>query len=104
MANKRIDIYVGLGNKDTGKTEDKEAFKKRLTDYCNDNEITFSITDLIGGYAYDENSYVVEDSLKLTFVGDYSMEDIKEFTDIVKSDYSQESVLVNIKEMDFSYE
>ena len=32
------------------------------------------------------------------------MEDIKEFTDIVKSDYSQESVLVNIKEMDFSYE
>ena len=77
---------------------------KRLADYCNSEEIPFYITDLIGGYAYDENRYVVEDSLRLTLMGDYSREDIKEFADIVKSDYSQESILVNIKEMDVRYE
>ena len=104
MSSKRIDLYIGLGNKKTGKMEDKEAFKKRASDYFKSEGITYFFTDLIGGYAYSENKYIVEDSLQLTVIGDYSKEDIKEFADIVKLDYSQESVLVNIKEMEVNYE
>ena len=37
MANKRIDIYVGLGNKDTGKTEDKEAGAEFILEVAKNN-------------------------------------------------------------------
>ena len=104
MADKRIDIYIGLGNKKTGKAEDKEAIKKRMADYFESEGIAYSFTDQIGGYVYDTGHYIVEDSLRLTVIGDYSKDDIKEFVDEVKSAYSQEAVLVNIKEMDVMYE
>lgn len=104
MQNKKIDLYIGLGNKKTGKIEDKDAIKKRIVDYFESEGIAYSFTDQIGGYAYSEGHYIVEDSLRLTVIGDYSKDDIKEFADVVKSDYSQESVLVNIKEMDVMYE
>ena len=104
MADKRIDFYIGLGDKETGKMEDKEAFKKRLADFFTSKKIPFHFSDLIGGYVYNDSSYIIEDSLKLTIIGDYSKERIKAFVDVIKSNYSQESILVNEKEIKMNYE
>ena len=104
MLNKKIDLYIGLGNIKTDKVEDKEVVKKRIVDYLKSKGIAYSFTDQIGGYVYNSGHYIIEDSLKLTLIGDYSKSEIKNFVDLIKSDYIQDTVLVNIIEMDVKYE
>lgn len=95
MKNKRTDIYVGISNRENKKGE----FVKRLLIYCKEKKIDFSIIDQVGGYVFDNGNYMVEKSLRITLIGDYSDDYIKEFVDVVKKDYNQESILVNVREI-----
>lgn len=97
MEEKRIDIYVGFGTIGNTNLEKKEHFKNRLFNYCRDTKIDFSYVEQKGGYVLENGNYVSEDSCRITLLGKYNKNDIKEFADIVKEDYNQESLLVCVK-------
>ena len=101
---KRIDMYIGLGKTGKDTLARKKEIEDRFEEYFKTYSVPYTVTELIGGYVFDNNSYVIEESIKLSVVGDYSKEDIKEFSDVVKVDYGQESVLVDIVEMEMCYE
>lgn len=101
---KRIDMYVGLGNQHRDKDEEKVDLKKLIAEYFESERISYSIVDLVGGYVFDNSSYIIEDSLRITVIGNYSDSDIKAFADEIKSVYNQESVLVDINQIEIEYE
>lgn len=101
---KRIDMYIGLGKTGKEALERKNDIEKRFEEYFKSYNIPYTVVEQIGGYVFNNDTYIIEESIKLSVVGDYTKEDIKEFSDVVKSDYYQESVLVNIKEMEMQHE
>lgn len=99
MNNKRIDIYVGLGNQDIK----KEDFVERLSLYCEKNKIDFSLLEQDGGYVLDNGGYVIEKSIRITLIGNYRKESIIDFVNVVKKDYNQESILIDVQEIGVQY-
>ena len=57
-------------------------------------KIDFSINKVIGGYIHDDGTYIIEDSLKMTFIGERSLKEEKEFVNELKLYFKQESILL----------
>ena len=101
MKTKRVDIYVGLGNQNKDKDiETIDSFKSKLAKHFKKYEVDFSIADQLGGYVREDGSYIVEDSLRITLVGDTKEEDLNEFIDFIKKEYNQETIMVDIVDLD----
>lgn len=104
MKSKRIDIYIGLGNQHIGiDVETIDSFKSKLAKFFEEYKVDFSVIDQIGGYVREDGSYISEDSLRISLVGDTKDEDLKEFIDFIKKEYNQESVMVNIVDLDVKF-
>lgn len=101
---KRIDMYIGLGNQNIYEDKLKGDLKKQIANFFETEKIAYSLADIMGGYVYNNNKYIFEKSLRVTVIGDYSKDEIKEFADAIKTNYVQESVLVDINNMDVKYE
>lgn len=98
MKKRRYEVYIGLGN------QDREIVKKAAIDYYKSEKIDFSIEDISGGYVYNNKQYITENGLRLIFFGDYAKEVINELADYIKTNYTQESVLIDYKDLEVSYE
>lgn len=103
MKNKRLDIYVGLGNQIHDKYDDAEAAKNKFSSYFNDEEIGFSIVEQVGGYVLENGKYIVENSLRISIIGDIDNDNIKTFANAVKDAFNQETVLINLTNIDSEY-
>lgn len=101
---KRIDMYIGLGKSGQDTNKRKKEIEGRFGEFFKTYNVPYTVIEQIGGYVFDNDNYVIEESIKLSVIGDYTKEDIKQFSDVVKIDYSQESVLVDIKDMEMQYE
>lgn len=104
MQTKKFDLYIGLDTQGKDTIQDINKIKNRAVEYFNSDKINYSLSDLIGGYVFEDKNYVIEKCLKITVIGDYTKEDAIEFAEYVKSDYLQESVLVDISNIEVNYE
>lgn len=100
---KRYDIYLGLKNKDKSSDSSIGKIKNAFASYFSEYETGFSITEQIGGYVCEDKSYVIEPSLKISLIGDYEDSLINSFTEYIKKYFSQESLLISIKELEIEY-
>ena len=73
----------------------EKAFSKYL--------INFSLSIQKGGYVHEDGSYVLEDSLKIVYIGDYEEETVLSVIDDLKRIYDQESVLLIKKRIEQEY-
>ena len=103
MKSKRLDIYVGLTDRKHNRLENVKTIRNEFSSYFTDERIDFTITDLIGGYVLENGEYMVEDSIKISVDGISDKEIIKEFTDEVKKILDQESVLVDLTDIELEY-
>ena len=103
MKSKRLDIYVGLSDKNHNRLDNINVIRNKFSSYFTDERIDFTITDLIGGYVLDNGEYMIEDSIKISVDGIADKNVIKEFTDEVKKLLNQESVLVDLTNIELEY-
>lgn len=103
MKSKKLDIYVGLSDQNHNRLKNIKAIRNKFSSYFKDERIDFTITDLIGGYVLENGEYMIEDSIKITVTGISDKELIKEFTDEVKTLLNQESVLVDLTDIELEY-
>lgn len=101
---KGMDIYIGLGNQvDDKRYEDREKVKERLSLLFNEYKIDFSIVDLVGGYILEDGTYIIEDSLKVSLIGEKNHDDLIELFNDVKKLYNQEKILVDIHDIEVKF-
>lgn len=104
MSSKRYDIYIGCKNK---YDKDKESFsdftRRTLKKILSNIEIGFSMTSIMGGYPHGDGTYIIEDSVKITVIGDFIDSDIDTFISNIKDFYDQETVLLSVTNLDMEY-
>lgn len=103
MKDIKYEIYLGLSQKESG-SFDIEEVKKLIQDVFSKYQINFSLNLQKGGYIYQDKNYVVEDGIKMTFIGKRTPEEEKEFYDEVKRFFNQESILVIKRDVDSTFE
>lgn len=91
----QYEIHVGLQDKDLSDFEHEcnaaaKEFLKNFSEY----KIDFSLSFQKGGYVSNSEEYVLENSIKLDVIGDYSEEQINNVVTIVKEYFNQETVLL----------
>lgn len=90
----RYDLYLGCKDKDSfNDTFTVEKIKNNLVNICGDKKIGFHMSDLLGGYLHDSGKYVLEKSLKITFMGEIDEDIITKIANILKKEYNQESIM-----------
>ena len=90
----RYEIFVGLHDKNTNKEIPVNKIKNDITEIANLFHISFSLSTQIGGYLYKNNDFLVEKSIKLTFVLKKDKRKSAPLLDSIKQMYNQESVLI----------
>lgn len=104
MKTQRIDAYIGCSSlKYSDKDFTVDKILKSLCDGFTEMEIGFSVTAQTGGYRYKNGIFTVEDSVKLSVIGEFKKEDIEEFTKAVKNIFNQESLILVEQEIDVIY-
>lgn len=104
MINHRIDIYISNGLKDSSNKEISiDDAKDKIAKVFSEYKIGFSINNQKGGYLYDDGTYIIENSLRITTTGNYSDDIVHEFVEKLKEYFNQESVLICKKDIDVEY-
>lgn len=99
----RYEIFLGLNRKDFGDF-DKNKVLSILTEIFKKHEIGFSLNTQIGGYVHDDGTYVIEDGIKMIFVGNNDIATEQSFIDELKSKFHQETILMIKKNIEAEFE
>lgn len=104
MKTEKYDIYIGCKDKETYAEDTALAYiKTKTAELFSESEMGFSLTAQLGGYVHTDGTYITENSLKITLIGNLDETELGNFIDAVKKDYNQESVLVVKKDIDTEY-
>ena len=88
-------LYIGLNDKITHQQMfDKQKYTGIVKEVCRNYRAAFSLTEMDGGYYQNDNSYVEEKTLCLTFF-DLPKEKVMEIAKDLCTFFNQESVLVS---------
>lgn len=94
MEDTKYEIFIGLNQKDTGENFDVQYVENILNKEFTDYKINFSLNRQLGGYVHKDGTYVIEDGLKMTFIGKRTTIEENSFFNRLKKAFKQESVLV----------
>lgn len=104
MLNKRYDIYLGCNNKYDNSNENLSTFTTKIVETILSNyEMGFSITKQLGGYIHQDGTYILEDSIKISVIGDIESHIVDEFISDLKKFFEQETILVSIEQVKTEY-
>lgn len=93
---KRFEYQIFIGCFDSqlhGQLISGEELRRMVGDFFSRNEVDFSMLDAKGGYLHRDGSFVIEDSICISIVGDSSL-DIERLADSLSMFMNQESVLI----------
>ena len=100
---KKYEMYIGTEDIES---MDKERYAKLLDDITSRFKFrgrSFSIEELMGGYVFNDQTYIVEPSVKITCIDEY---DPDEFVDAIvkfKEKYEQESIMILVSDIEREY-
>lgn len=98
----RYEIYVGLKDQDTYEEYfTLDSFKKYFNDIVNERNISFSLTDQIGGYTHNKG-YVIETSLKIMLLN-VEFDKVMEVAELVKKLVNTDTVMITREKTEYSY-
>ena len=100
---KRYDIYLGCKNTDYKDENTRAQVKKQISKILCQSQLGFSITNQLGGYLHEDGTYIIEDSLKITLIGDIEKAELEKYVKALKDEYNQEKILVISRNIDVSY-
>lgn len=104
MLSKRYDIYLGCNSKFDKSKEDLSGFTRKIVEkILSKYEMGFSITDQLGGYTHEDGTYILENSLKISVIGDIDSNDVNHFIHDLKHFFEQESILISIQTVGTEY-
>ena len=96
-------IYVGLCDKDSHEQElDTKHCKEILKNICKKYNAPFSLQVIEGGYFYDDGTWVDENTLLITMIGN-PKETVYNIANDLCSIFNQESILVTCTETEQIY-
>lgn len=104
MNSQRIDIYISNGSIDL--LDDKSTInlaKERIGEYLANTSTGFSISNQVGGYLCENGVYAIENSLRISLIGNFKDVFLNDFIEHFKKLYEQESVLVCKKNLNVKY-
>lgn len=103
MKQYKYDFYLGIADKDSFQPTDIEEAMARICAALGAMQLGFSVIRQEGGYCHADGTFVIEDSLRITFIHNEHDEDIEETVRILMEEFNQEQVLVSKKIVDARY-
>ncbi len=104
MRSYKLDIYFGSkGLQGNDEVSYFEKIRASIIDLLLESQAGFSLTDQLGGYIRHNGTFLSEDSMKLTIIGQVDMDSLRTVIENIKREFSQESVLIVKKEIDVEY-
>ena len=96
-------IYVGLNDKDTNVQETPtEELQKQIDEICGDYVEGFSCSEMSGGWASPDGTFVREQTLVYQFMG-VTEETVMQMMDKILMELNQECILWEKKEGSYGY-
>lgn len=90
----KYEILIGLKDKDSADFEhDSKLAADEFLKNFSEHKIDFSLSFQKGGYVTSASDYVVENSLKLEIIGNYTDGQVDNVIQYIKEYFNQESVL-----------
>lgn len=87
------DIYTGLTDKNNNKVFSLDEFKIFVNNFLSKYKVNYFLTCAVGGYVKEDNSYLIEDIVKISlFCVDKDI--ILDFAKLIKDKLNEEVVVV----------
>lgn len=87
------DIYTGLTDKNNNKVFSLDEFKIFVNNFLSKYKVNYFLTSAVGGYVKEDNSYLIEDIIKISlFCGDKEI--VLNFAKLIKDNLNEEAVII----------
>ena len=103
MKTSYYELHIGIKDKDNKDHLTLNRVKSELEAYFKSRMVDFSLTTQLGGYVTESGDYVLEDSVKIIFIGALSEDRLLAFVEGIKKIYNQESILYIRREIEQEY-
>ena len=87
------DIYTGLTNKNNNKVFSLDEFKIFVNNFLSKYKVNYFLTSAVGGYVKEDNSYLIEDIIKISLFCE-DKEIVLNFAKLIKDNLNEEVVVV----------
>lgn len=87
------DIYTGLTDKNNNKVFSLDEFKIFVNNFLSKYKVNYFLTSAVGGYVKEDNSYLVEDIIKISLFCE-DKEIVLNFAKLIKDNLNEEVVVV----------
>lgn len=101
---KKYEIYVGCKDRiDLHEKISPKYLIRQLDQIFVKAGIGFSMTDHVGGYLHENGTYIIENGVMITVVGNIEKDRVNRFISFLKETNNQECVLLVEKEIKRKY-
>lgn len=87
------DIYTGLTDKNNNKAFSLDEFKIFVNNFLSKYKVNYFLTSAVGGYVKEDNSYLIEDIIKISLFCE-DKEIVLNFAKLIKDNLNEEVVVV----------
>lgn len=87
------DIYTGLTDKNNNKVFSLDEFKIFVNNFLSKYKVNYFLTSALGGYVKEDNSYLIEDIIKISLFCE-DKEIVLNFAKLIKDNLNEEVVVV----------
>lgn len=87
------DIYTGLTDKNNNKVFSLYEFKIFVNNFLSKYKVNYFLTSAVGGYVKEDNSYLIEDIIKISLFCE-DKEIVLNFAKLIKDNLNEEVVVV----------
>lgn len=87
------DIYTGLTDKNNNKVFSLDEFKIFVNNFLSKYKVNYFLTSAVGGYVKEDNSYLIEDIIKISLFCE-DKEIVLNFARLIKDNLNEEVVVV----------
>lgn len=87
------DVYTGLTDKNNNKVFSLDEFKIFVNNFLSKYKVNYFLTSAVGGYVKEDNSYLIEDIIKISLFCE-DKEIVLNFAKLIKDNLNEEVVVV----------
>ena len=87
------DIYTGLTDKNNNKVFSLDEFKIFVNNFLSKYKVNYFLTCAVGGYVKEDNSYLIEDIIKISLFCE-DKEIVLNFAKLIKDKLNEEVVII----------
>lgn len=87
------DIYTGLTDKNNNKVFSLDEFKIFVNKFLSKYKVNYFLTSAVGGYVKEDNSYLIEDIIKISLFCE-DKEIVLNFAKLIKDNLNEEAVII----------